>query len=95
MEAELRLRKRIALSETTFMELVVWKVPKPVHGSSHEFKCRLALVENGVCVLRYDNEAGKGDHKHIQEVETDYRFSDLNSLQTDFWQDVEAWRAKQ
>ena len=52
----------------------------------HGFKYRLALVADGICVLRYDNESG--------EVEMAYHFTDLDSLQTDFWQDVELWRAK-
>ena len=95
MDAELLFRKRIALSETKFVEMAVWKVPKPVRGSSHGFKYRLALVAEGVCVLHYDNESGKGDHKHIEEVEMAYRFTGLDSLQADFWQDVEIWRAKQ
>jgi hypothetical protein len=95
MDAELLFRKRIALSERTFAEMSVWKVPEPVRGSSHEFKYRLALVAEGICVLRYDNEFGKGDHKHIEEVEMAYHFTDLDTLQADFWMDVEAWRVKQ
>ena len=95
MDAELLFRKRIALLETAFVEMVVWKVPEPVRGSGHGFKYRLALVAEGVCVLRYDNEAGKGDHKHIGEREEAYRFIDLDRLQADFWQDVEEWRAEQ
>ena len=63
MPAELLLRTRLALSETAFVEIVIWRVPKPVRGSPHNFKYRLALVSEDICVLRYDNEAGKGDHK--------------------------------
>lgn len=48
-----------------FAELVAWQVPKPVRGSSYNFKYRFAFVVDGVCVLRYDNEAGKGDHGHV------------------------------
>jgi hypothetical protein len=95
MDAELLLRKRIALLENAFVEMAVWEVPDPVRGSLHGFKYRLALVAKGFCVLRYDNESGKGDHKHIGEVEKDYHFTDLDSLQADFWQDVELWRLQQ
>jgi hypothetical protein len=45
-----------------------------------------------VCVLRYDNEAGKGDHKHMGEVETAYVFESPNRLLADFWCDVDLWR---
>jgi hypothetical protein len=58
-------------------------------GSSHAYKYRLAFVSDRVCVLRYDNEAGKGDHKHVAGREVDYRFVDVATLQTDFWTDVE------
>ena len=51
-----------------------------------------ALVVAGECVLRYDNETGKGDHRHIDETETVYAFSSYEKLLMDFWADVEAWR---
>ena len=44
------------------------------------------------CVLRYDNEAGKGDHKHIGEDEMPYIFTSPEKLIDDFWNDVEKWR---
>jgi hypothetical protein len=93
MNAELLFRKREVLAETAFVELVVWRVLEPVRGSGHAYKYSLALVSEGVCVPRYDNEAGKGDHKHVADREVAYRFIDLVTLQTDFWNDVEAWRA--
>jgi len=95
VDAELLLRQRIALSETAFVETVIWRVPIQAPGSGHGFKYRLALVAEEVCVLRYDNETGKGDHKHIEGRELPYRFVDLELLQADFWADVEAWRQKQ
>jgi hypothetical protein len=94
MDAELLFRKRLGLSETAFVEMVIWQVPEPVRGSAHMFKYRLALVVDGVCVLRYDNENGKGDHKHVGERERAYGFTDLDRLQADIWQDVENWRDK-
>ena len=52
----------------------------------------MALVVGGECVLRYDNEAGKGDHKHVGETEERYRFKSAEQLLADFWADVESWR---
>ena len=95
MKADLLIRKREGLTETAFVELVVWRVLEPVPGSGHVYKYSLALVSKGVCVPRYDNEAGKGDHKHVGDQEVAYRFVDLAKLQSDFWNDVEAWRARQ
>jgi hypothetical protein len=65
-----------------------------VKGSSHRFKYRLALIVDGECVLRYDNEAGKGDHRHVGTVETSYAFVTFDRLLADFWTDVDAWRAR-
>ena len=89
MPAELLLDERHVLSETAFAELVVWRVPAAVRGSLHEFRFRLALVVQGECVLRYDNEAGKGDHRHVGKKEYEYRFKNAERLLADFWADVE------
>ena len=62
MKAELLLRERHQTADNAFVELRVWRVPHPVRGSEHEYKYALAYVVKGICVLRYDNEAGKGDH---------------------------------
>jgi uncharacterized protein DUF6516 len=51
---------------------------------------RLALVEEGVCVLRYDNEAGKGDHRHSGNVKKPYRFTNVETLLAAFWAEVES-----
>ena len=41
--------------------------------------------------MRYDNEAGKGDHKHLGEQEVPYGFTTLDQLVDDFWADVARW----
>lgn len=92
MPAEPLLDERHVLSETAFAELVVWRVPAPVRGSEHHYRYRLALVVKGECVLRYDNEAGKGDHRHAGKTEQRYRFTTPTQLLADFWTDVENWR---
>ncbi|MGQ0653507.1 MAG: toxin-antitoxin system TumE family protein [Betaproteobacteria bacterium] len=89
MRAELLLDERHVLSESAFVELVVWRVSAPVRGSQHEYRYRLALVVDGECVLRYDNEAGKGDHRHARDKEQEYRFKNAEQLLADFWSDVE------
>jgi hypothetical protein len=77
------------------VELVAWQLPRKLAGSAHSFKYRLALVVRGVNVLRYDNEAGKGDHRHIGRREFVYDFVDLDQLKVDFWRDVEEWQKQQ
>jgi len=75
-----------------FAELVVWQVPEPVSGSTDSYKYRLAYVASGVCRVRYDNERGKGDHRHLDGVESPYVFRSLERLLADFWQDVNEQR---
>ena len=80
MKAEVLLHERHVIAEDAFVEIVVWRTPRPVRGSAHRFKYRLALVVAGKCVLRYDNEAGKGDHRHWGKLEAPYRFSGYEQL---------------
>jgi Family of unknown function (DUF6516) len=94
MKATSLLRNRITLDDDCFVEVVVWQLPRTLPGSLHNFKYRLALVSDQKCVLRNDNEAGKGDHRHIDDVELGYNFQGLERLQSDFWDDVENWRAR-
>ena len=90
MKATALIKERIIINETAFVEMVVWDTPNPVAGSTHSYKYRLALVINQICALRYDNELGKGDHKHIGNTEYKYNFTTPEQLLTDFWKDVEA-----
>lgn len=92
MKAELLLRERHLLAEDAFVELRIWRVPAAVQGSAHDYKYALAYVVAGRCVLRYDNEAGKGDHRHVGALEMPYRFTGPDALLADFWKDVEQWR---
>ena len=91
MKAVELLHDRIAYAEDAFAELVLWRIPKPVEGSKHSYKYRLAYVVGGKCVLRYDNEAGKGDHRHYGGKERDYAFSTPEKLIADFQRDIKRW----
>ena len=93
MNAEIMLNERHIVSENAFVEMVVWRLPSHPPGSHHRFKYRLAFVINGKCVLRYDNEAGKGDHKHDGEEEIPCLFTTPHALLNDFWNNVDNWRS--
>lgn len=75
-----------------FVQIVFWRVPQAVPPSEHRFKYRLVYVRGGQRVVGYDNERGKGDHRHLGDSETPYRFIDVTTLLRDFWNDVEANR---
>jgi hypothetical protein len=85
------VRTRVAYSETAFAELVLWQIPKPLKGSSHVYKYRLAYVVEGQCVLRYDNETGKGDHRHYGSKGGKYAFATPDKLIADFQRDIARW----
>jgi hypothetical protein len=95
MKAEQLLRQRLVLSEDAFAELAVWCVPTNVQGSGHSYKYRLAYVVDGRCLMRFDNESGKGDHYHLGDEEMAYEFESLEKLLEDFWKRVDELRGVQ
>jgi hypothetical protein len=92
MNPLLLVAERQALGENAFAELRIWKLPRILPGSPHDLKYRLAYVVDEVCVLRYDNEAGKGDHRHVGSAEESYAYVSIEQLLEDFWRDVREWR---
>jgi hypothetical protein len=91
VKATLLFRRRIVYSEQAFAELVLWSLPQVLAGSAHSYKYRLAYVVRGRCVIRYDNEAGKGDHLHVAGKESKYRFVSVERLVHDFQYQIERW----
>lgn len=88
MTATLLEKSRTIVADDAFIEVVLWKLPAPVPGSHHLFKYRLALVLHGECILRYDNERGKGDHRHIGTQEEPFDFTTLEDLFDAFASDM-------
>ena len=91
MQATRLVRRRAHHAEGLFSELVIRLLPRALAGSAHAFKNRLALVRDGVCVLRYDDEAGKGDHRHVGAQEEPYAFTSMEQLLADFESDVRGY----
>jgi len=73
-------------------ELKLWLVPRIVPGSSHSFKYSLYYGQHGKRLVGYDNESGKGDHRHYGDLEEAYRFTTPEQLMSDFLADVQALR---
>lgn len=91
MKAVALIRRRVALGTDAFAEIAIWRVPSPVPPSTHLFKYRMAYVVADECVLRYDNERDKGDHRHFGKRESAYRFSTPDQLMSDFNADIARW----
>lgn len=83
-------KKRIA--DGLFKEIKIWRLPESIPGCVHLYKYSLVLIANGHCVLRYDNERGKGDHKHVGGLETSIEWINLAALLADFDRDIQRWR---
>ena len=91
MRAIALIHRRVVLAPDAFVEVAVWRVPQPVPPSVHGFKYRLTYIVAGECVLRYDNERNKGDHRHVGTVEAPYAFSTPDQLMADFNADIARW----
>jgi hypothetical protein len=74
--------------------MVIWRVPAPVAPSTHGLKYSLFYGRPGLREVGYDNERGKGDHRHIKRTEMAYRFSSVEQLTADFWSDVMVLRGR-
>jgi hypothetical protein len=94
MPAELITRfKNITPDDGAILELVVWKVPAPVPPTEHGYKYRAVYAVNGVRVVGFDNERGKGDHCHLDGTEVPYTFVSVEQLVEDFIAAVAARRS--
>ena len=93
MASSLLVNRREVVAADAFIEVVIWRLPRPLPPSEHRFKYRLAYVVRGNCVIRYDNERGKGDHRHTEGREREYVFPDLEKLMDDFRNDIRRWNS--
>ena len=94
-KAVLLLHRQRYYDDGAISELKLWLVPDPVPGSAHRFKYSLFYGYPGRRAVAYDNERGKGDHRHRDQAETPYVFESLDKLLADFQADVEDLRRKE
>jgi Family of unknown function (DUF6516) len=86
-------RKRV-FDDGSISEIRLWHVPSSVPGSTHDFKYSLFYGCAGERWIGYDNEAGKGDHRHCGAHEGSYVFTTPEQLIEDFLADVAAEQAR-
>jgi len=91
MKARLILDNKTILADGRIIQRKIWRLPQTTGGRSHALKYRLYCGKNGKTIVRYDNEAGKGDHRHVgqEDVESVYVFVSLTQLLIDFDADIE------
>jgi hypothetical protein len=86
------MNRRIQIADSSFASIRILKVDPEILGSKHPYKYSLAYIVDGVCVMRYDNERGKGDHKHIGGQEYPVTFTNIESLIASFQKDIDLLR---
>jgi hypothetical protein len=94
MRAVLAYHDKQVLSDGTLVEMKIWHVPKPVAGSRHPFKYSLFYGRDGERLVGYDNERGKGDHRHVAGRQEPYAFTTVEQLIEDFKADIHRVRGE-
>ncbi len=75
--------------------MVIWRLPRMSKDRRHGLKYRLYYgLADGACLVRYDNEIGKGDHRHYGSRGPSYRFVDVETLVRDFLADIAKLRGE-
>lgn len=74
----------------SIVEIVIWEVPELLRPCTHRYKYRLFYGPPGSERVRYDNERGKGDHRHVAGMEAPYGFTSIDRLLDDFERDVDS-----
>jgi hypothetical protein len=92
MQAALLIHERVFFEDGFLMEIKVWRVPEPVLPSTHGLRYSLFYGRAGARIVGYDNERGKGDHRHYKDRERAYKFVSIEKLLEDFKADVEKAR---
>ncbi|MEI8394116.1 MAG: DUF6516 family protein [Rhodospirillaceae bacterium] len=89
----LRSRKRV-YADGAILSIRIWGLVESVPPCEHRLKYSLFYGYPGCRLVGYDNERGKGDHRHLGETETPYLFTNISRLLIDFAEDVERERGK-
>lgn len=84
MQATLIVDFKDITPEGDIIQMRIWRVPQPVPPGAHDFKYSLFYGRADSRIVGFDNERGKGDHCHVDGVERDYRFVDIETLIEDF-----------
>ena len=89
--ATLLFHEKVVRADGAIIELTIWHLPRTTAERQHGLKYRLYFGRGGKCLVRYDNESGKGDHRHIEGREEPYRFVSVTKLRRDFEADIEKY----
>ena len=83
---------KAVLPDGAIVQMTIWQLPRSTQERHHGLKYSQFYGGPDGRIVGYDNESGKGDHKHIRDVETRYKFIDVETMVADFLTDVERIR---
>ena len=92
MSAQLLFRDKYIYADGAIREMVIWRLPEADSERAHGLKYSLFYGYPGKCLVRYDNERGKGDHRHAGAQEAPYDFASVEQLIQDFKTDIDHLR---
>lgn len=76
------------------VEVIIWRLPAADTERLHGLKYSLYYGKEGQRIVGYDNERGKGDHRHFGNREEKYSFSTIDQMMRDFFADVRRARGE-
>ncbi len=94
-KAELIFRDKFIYVDGAIREMVIWRLPEADAERPHALKYSLFYGFPGSRLIGYDNELGKGDHRHYGEIEETYQFASVEQLMNDFEADIIRFRSPQ
>ncbi len=92
MSVQLLFRDKYVYADGAIREMVIWRLPDTDSERPHGLKYRLYYGYPGNCLVRYDNERGKGDHRHEGGQELPYTWISVERLIQDFKSDIHRLR---
>ena len=91
--ATLIFRDKLVFPDGAIQEMVIWRLPSADAERPHGLKYSLFFGKGGKRIVGYDNERGKGDHRHYGTNEEQYEFTTVEKLMSDFEADVQKHRS--
>jgi hypothetical protein len=93
-KAHLLFHRKVNYDDGSIAELTIWQLPEATIERPHGLKYSLFYGRQGVRLIGYDNERGKGDHRHYGNKEEKFVFRSVDQMVRDFIEDVAALRSK-
>jgi uncharacterized protein DUF6516 len=93
-KAKLLFEDRVSYPDGAILEMRIWQLPESDTERPHGLKYSLFFGRDGQRIVGYDNERGKGDHRHYRDREEPYAFSTMEQMMADFLDDVERERGE-